>query len=163
MRISVDINGYYDWVPVTPGTQITEADVAALKVKKMTDEKWHMRATVVCPSDAPSHHDVGLHEAMICQRLAALEKLGRPETREQVAAFMLQESFRHHLAPQHMIKINVHDDGPDVDAYRAALAEQGIVEGAQDEAVARYTEECDMEAYLNTVFKTASTKTKGKK
>lgn len=152
MRISVDVCGYYDWVPVPPGTEITEEDVSSLRVKKMTDEKWHMRVTM----QKETHHDVGLHEDAICQRMAALEKMGRGESREQVIAEMLKLSFRHHLAPSHLIKINVDEDGPNEAAFRAALTEAGVLE--QEEAMAHYLDGTNLETYLNMVFKTKSTK-----
>jgi hypothetical protein len=164
MRITVDISGYYDWVPVPPGTQITHGDVESLRVKKMTDESWHMKIAMKCDTETPQHHDVGVHEEAICKRMAALEKLGRPETREQVASFELQGSFRHHLSPSHMLKINVHDDGPNEEMYKRALEEAGVTDPkAVADAMERYLETVDMEEYLNVVFKTAHAKSKGKK
>lgn len=154
MRINIDVSGYYDWVPVPPGTKVTEDDVAALRAKKMTDDAWHMRVTM----NTSTHHDVGIHEESICQRMAALEKLGRGESREQVVAGMLQSSLRHHLSPSHMTKINVHDDGPIEETFRSALIAAGVEDSA--DAIVRYLEASDLEGYLNTVFKTASTKAK---
>ncbi len=160
MRISVDINGYYDWVPAPPGTEVTKHDVAALRAKMMTDDKWHIRVPMDC-KDKPSHHDMGIHEEMVCGRLAALEKLGRSESREQVIAYMMQSSFTHHLSPKHMIKINIHDDGPNAEMMKEAMANVGLEGSEADAVLEKYMDtSTDMESYLNVVFKTAAAKKK---
>lgn len=158
MRISVDVSGYYDWAPCPPGTEISQADVSALRVKKMSDDKWHMRVIVACPDDAPNHHDVGIHEETICQRMASLEKIGRRESREQVIAGILQTSFKHHLSPTHMLKINVMDDGPNEELLRSELAKLEVTDA--EDLVADYVDSPveDTENYLNVFFKTKSTK-----
>lgn len=161
MRIVVDVNGFYDWAPAPPGTQITQEDVSALRAKQMSDDKWHMRVPIKLEEGKTTNHDVGIHEESICKRMAALEKLGRTESREQVVAEMLTSSFRHHLAPSHMIKINVHDDGPNKDMFCEALTEVGITD--QADPLARYMDQADLEAYLNMFFKTKSVKKTGGK
>lgn len=160
MRITVDIKGFYDWVPCPSGTEILQEDVSALRVKKMADEKWYMKVSV--PSSDPAQtHDVGIHEEMIIRTLAAREKNGRETYRDECVADMLRESFRHHLHPSHLVKIHVTDEGPNEQLYREALTALSVPN--MDDAVSRYMEESDLEDYLNKVFKTESTKEASKK
>lgn len=154
MRIHAEISGYFDWAPCPPGTQITSDDAAGLRVKQMTDGTWHMR--VDCATETT--HDVGVHEEAICRRLVALEKLGRPSSRDAVVAEILRESFRHHLDTKHLVKINVIDDGADLVAFDALLAESEIVGPAAVAARDRYADDGDIEQYLNVTFKTQSTR-----
>jgi hypothetical protein len=156
MRISVDVNGYYDWQPAPPGTQITEDDVKALRVKDMLNGGWHVRVPVKC--ETLSHHDVSIHEEQVCRRIAALEKTGKTASRESVVVEELQSSFRHHLHRNHMEKINVHDDGPSEELMRAALAEFEVPPERWDEVLTHYLDDADFESYLNVVFKTKAAK-----
>ena len=150
MRIVVDINGYYDWEPAPPGTKITQADVDAQRVKQMHDEKWHLKVHLKCDAQTPQHHDVGIHEEALCQRMAALEVAGKPQGRLQTVIDSLNASFTHHLHPSHIVKIKVHDDGPDEAVYRAELAKVGLDD--VDHLVEQYLQEDDLEASLNAYF-----------
>ena len=154
MRISSDVCGYYDWAPVPSDTQITDADVRSLNVKQMSDGSWHMRIE----QKQDTHHDVGIHEQQICNRMAALSKLGRETSRENVVADILRESYRHHIHTKHLTAIHVVDDGPDESLYRETLAQHDLTPAQVEAAVAQYTDSADLAAYLNTVFKTAKTK-----
>ena len=154
MRITAEVCGHYDWTPCPPGTEITEADVRALRVKQMTDGSWHMK--VECVRD--TQHDTGIHEMTVCNRLAALEKLGRPSTREAVVVEELRESMRHHIHPKHVVSVSVHDDGPNEDLYRIALSGQGITGAEADKAVATYKDAADLGPYLNVVLRAKGAK-----
>lgn len=167
MRIVIDVNGYYDWVPAPPGTVITQEDIDAKLVKKMSNEneenRYHMRVPMQArpqvPGQPPHHHDMGITEWAICSRMAALVKVGKPETRVQVVGDMVKWQNAHHLAPEHIIKINVHDDGPDEAVFRAALAEHGITDGrAVPGVIGSYMRATDIEKYLNTVFDTEASR-----
>lgn len=158
MRIHAKVCGYYDWTPCPPGTEITDADIKALRVKQMTDTTWHMKVCV----DANTTHDAGVPEDAICRRLATFEKLGRPTSREEAVVELLRKTFEHHLDIKHIVDIEVEDDGPNADLYATFLEAAGVtdpeaVAAAQD----RYDDETDMGAYLNVVFKSkTSRKTK---
>lgn len=160
MRITIDINGYYDWVPCPPGTEITEQDISSLRVKKMVDEKWAMKVTVPSPSD-DQQHTMGLYEETIVQQLAAREASGREISREECVADLIRRSVHHHLHPSHLVKIHVVDDGPNEDLFKAALTAVGVKD--QADAIERYMEEVDLEDYLNRFFKTVSFKQASKK
>lgn len=136
MRITVVVSGFYDWAPCPPGTEITEADVQALRVKQMTDDRWHMR--VEREAAAGHHHDVGIHEEAVCRRMAALMKIGRPKNRAQVVVEMLESSMVHHLDADHVMGVEVHDDGPNEAMFRVALNEAGILEVDHDRLVGSY-------------------------
>ena len=160
MRIHAELSGYFDWVPCPAGTAITEEDVNALRVKQMTDSTWHMKVEM---PDATTH-DCGIPEAAICQRLAALEKIGKPSSRDEVVVELLRSSFRHHFASKHLQKIIVLDDGPDEAAFKAALATEGVEgEAAIAAALERYVEDVPLQDYLNVVFKAKSNKTASSK
>lgn len=150
MRITAHVCGYYDWHPCPPGTEITEADIKALRVKQMADDAWHMRVEV----KADTHHDVGIPEEAITRQMAQLEKLGREPTREAVVTELLRESFRHHLPAKHILKIEVVDDGPQAELYDLALAASEVDGDAADKARERYAAEVDLDQYLNVMFKT---------
>lgn len=159
MRIHAELSGYFDWVPCPPGTKITDEDVNALRVKQMTDSTWHMKVEM---PDATTH-DCGVPEAAICQRLAALEKIGKPSSRDEVVVELLRSSFKHHFSPKHLQNIIVLDDGPDQEAYAAALAAAGVEGDAViADAMERYLEDMPLQDYLNVVFKAKGQK-KGSK
>ncbi len=159
MRISADVTGFYDWAPCPSDVEITPADISAMRVKQMSDEKWHMRVERL----ADTHHDVGIPEETICRRMAALEKLGREPSREVVVSEILRESFRHHIHQRHIAKIVLQDDGPNEAMYAEALSAIGVDGDHASLAMARYTEEMDLEPYLNTVFKAKAPRKASKK
>ena len=155
MLIHSSVCSYYDWAPVPEGTQITEADVTALRVKQMTNDSWHMRVDV----ERDTHNDANIPELAICDRMASLELLGRPQSREATVAEIMTGVYRHHLSPKHIESISVHDSGPDRDLYVAELARQGITDPDRvDAALAEYLDGADVETYLNVVFKTKSSR-----
>lgn len=157
MRIVVDVNGFYDWAPAPAGTQITEEDVKSLRVKQMSDDKWHIKVEMKAP-EGGTHHDVGIHEEQIARRMAAMWKTGKTPSREDIVVSELQEAFRHHLSRSHMDKITVVDDGPVEAVLKAALVAIEIPEDKHEEILTMYMEENDLGAYLNTVFKTKASK-----
>lgn len=157
MRVHVEISGYYDWEPAPENMVVTQEDVNALKVKQMADGEWHIRVTKDVDHLRPEHryHDVGIHEEMLCQRLAALEFLGREPSRREVIAEILRDNFRHHLHRSHLVKINLHEDGPQPELYKACLLAAGVKQ--VDEALDRYMDTSEgMEDFLNIFFKTDS-------
>ena len=154
MRITAEVSGCYDWVPCPAGTQITEDDVKALRVKQMTDGSWHMKVE----DKRDTVHDTGIHEAWICNRLATLEKVGKPKTREEAVVDMLRASMLHHLHPKHMVHIEVHDDGPDEALFKAELEKQGVTGVQAEEALSNYLDAIDLEPYLNVTLNTKSAK-----
>lgn len=119
MRISVDVTGHLDWEPCPPGTKITEGDKAAGRVKLLSDSRWHMRIE----RTGETHHDMGIHEIAVCRRMVALLAVGKPKDREEVIAELVRFSLEHHVKPRHIVKVHVHDDGPDEETFKAALAE----------------------------------------
>jgi hypothetical protein len=157
MRITVDIKGFYDWVPVPPNTEISEADLASGLVKKMADDQWSMRVTVKSP-DPKQEHTVGIPETAIAQMFAARAKIGRDVSREEAVAELLRKSFEQHLHPSHLIKIHVDDGEIDKAIITDALKAVGVE--SIDDNVERYLEEVDLEDFLNRIFKTESTKKK---
>lgn len=155
MRIHASVTGYYDWAPVPPGTDIHEDDLTALRVKQMSDDKWHMRIQV----DRETDHAVGIPEEAICRRLAALEKLGRRPSREDAIVETLRKTWDHHFDLEHLVEIDVQDDGPDADIYAEQLAAAGVTDPDKIAAAQkRYADTTDLETYLNVVFKTKSTR-----
>lgn len=154
MLIHTEISAHYDWVPCPPGTEITEADIKALRVKKMTDDSWHMR--VECKRDTTN--DVNIPESAICDRMASLVAIGKPESREEVVAFILKGVYHHHLNPKKIKAITVHDDGPNVEMFQADLTRLGVTDERFVEATESYQDQADIQQYLNVVFKV-----KGKK
>lgn len=162
MRITVEINGYYEWEPCPPGTQITKADVEALRVKKMADDKWHMRVPMKCDHNKlKQHFDIGPQEPQICHRMAALEKLGRFPSREGVVQEMVVSSLGHHIAPGQIDNVIVHDDGPNEELMKLTMLELAVPEDQQQALLDNYMDgsEQGVEDYLNVVLKTK----KGKK
>lgn len=159
MRVHAKVCGYFDWVPCPPGTEITQADLDAKRVKQMTNDSWHMKVEI----KADTHHDAGIPEDAIIRRMSALEKLGKQPSREEAVFEALRKSFEHHVDTKHLVKILVEDDGPQVEMYKLALTEMGVTdEAAVAAALERYEDSGDMETYLNTVFKTKASKTKTK-
>lgn len=157
MRITIKIKGYYDWVPAPPGTQITEDDIKALRVKQMGDDRWHVRAAM--KADVDQNFDMGLHEESIARQLAAHERFGKGMSREDMVVYMVREATRHHLHHTHLVKIIVADDGPVSALYEAALVESGVPVEQHLDLIAAYMDtSTDMSAYLNAVFKTESTR-----
>jgi hypothetical protein len=136
MRISFSIRAYYDWFEAPKGTEITEEDVTAGLAKEMSDGKWYLR--VEKQAEPHQHHDVGLHEAAIADRMAGLVACGKPASRGKVALELLSHSTQHHLEDEHITGVEVHDDGPDPELYRAALVERGVAEARLDKLVAGY-------------------------
>jgi len=136
MRITLGVSGYYDWFPAPPGTEITEADVAAGLVKQMSDDKWYIR--VERKARDGQHHDIGLHEAAICDRMAGLVAAGKPTSRAKAALDLIDHSNRAHLEEEHITSIEVHDDGPEPELYRTALVARGVAEERLDALVAKY-------------------------
>lgn len=165
MRIHCDISGYYDWVPVPDGVKVTEEDEKALRVKLMADGKWHMKVTRKVGEIAPDkrHFDAGIPETMIAEQVAIRYTLGKDETREEFVAMHLKHLLPHHLHRSHLVKIEVHDDGPALEMFRAELEKAGVTEARRmEEAIALYATEVDMGRYLNAVFHTASFREGGK-
>lgn len=154
MLIHTEVSAHYDWVPCPPGTEITEEDIKALRVKQMTDDSWHMR--VECKRDTVN--DVNIPEAAICDRMASLVAIGKPESREEVVSFILKGVYHHHLNPKHIKGIKVHDDGPNVEMFQADLERLGVKDERFVSAMESYQDRADVEQYLNVVFKV-----KGKK
>ncbi len=151
MRIHVTLCGYHDWKPCPPGTEITEADIKNLDVKQMSDDAWHMKVKI----DRDTHFDFGPSEVNICQRMAALVAVGKSDraSRQEAVMRLCDETFPHHFGKAHVVKIEVHDDGPDVELYKAALAQAGVTDQAAiDAAVDAYDDEEDIEAFLNAVY-----------
>lgn len=148
MRLSFDVCGYYDWTECPPGTQITQADADALRVKQLADGKWHMKVEHV----RDTHHDVGVHEEAVCQRFAALEKHGEECARESVVLDLIRPSMRHHLAPRHILAVDVHDDGPNETLLRAAMDAVGLAGPAADAALARYQAPVDLKSFLTATL-----------
>ena len=154
MLVHASVCAYFDWAPCPPGTQITQADVDALRVKQMTDGSWHMKVSV----EADTHNDCRIPELAVCDRVAALAKLGRTMSREAVVAEFLTETYRHHVDTKHILEIVVHDDGPDAAMLDAALAQYEVdglpAQGARE----NYADAADLASYLNVVFKTKASK-----
>jgi hypothetical protein len=149
MLVHVAVTGYFDWAPCPPGTQITQADKDALRVKQMSDESYQMRVEM----KADTHHDVRIPELAITDRMASLELLGHPQSREATVAEILKFNFTHHLHTKHIVEITIDDDGPNEELYKSELARLNVPADRLESALANYMDEADIAAYLNTVFK----------
>lgn len=149
MLVHVEVTGYYDWAPCPPGTQITEADLHALRVKQMSDESWQMRVELL----ADTHHDVRIPEMAITDRMASLEFLGRPQSREATVAEILTFNFRHHLHTKNIVEITIDDAAPNAELYASDLERLGVPADKREAAMTNYMEDADTASYLNVVFK----------
>lgn len=134
MRVHLDVSGFYDWVPVPEGIEVTPADVRAGLAKEMADGMWRMRVE----RNRDSTHAMGIPEAAVCDRLAALEANGEDSSRQDVVADLSKHSLKQHLKKRHMRTLTIEDDGPSEAAMALALASRGVTGPAADDALARY-------------------------
>ena len=144
MHLTIALRGFYDWIPVPEGVEISEDDQKSGRIKADVAGKWLMRV----PCKAETHMDVGIHEATVISQVAMRAKVGRPISR---LAFV-GEHLRNDVIPQHahrshLGQVEVQDDGPNVPAFKAEMDRIGFTSEAQrDEAMADYDEAIDPQA-----------------
>ena len=150
MRITILVSGHFDWVPLPANTEVTQADVAALRVKQDTADAWKMRVE----RKVATHLDIGIHEATIARIFASYERLGREPTRADIVVQEIKATLPHHASKKHLVGIYVHDDGASELMAHDALVAAEVPAEQIDGAIARYAKKMDMQAYLNAVFQT---------
>lgn len=160
MRIVCTIKGHYHWEKIPVDVKVTPEDIEKKRVKEMASGDFRMKVVRTIDhegADKGRTFDCGIHEAMIQEKLAAHEYIGKDLTREEMIAVHLRDDiFPDNLHRQHLVSISVHDDGPDEEGYKRALAAVGgggVTGEHAVEALARYMESENIEDYLNRVFK----------
>ena len=97
MRIIVHVNKCYDWVPVPSDVTVTQADIAAERVKPASGGGWLMKITKNVQTDTV----IGLPEEQIIAKIIhdkTRPEGGRTLTRQQAVAFYLSENVMPHHA-----------------------------------------------------------------
>lgn len=122
MRISIDVSGHYDWVPLpADASEPTEADVKALLVKPHHAGGWLMKVKV----DRDTHTDISIPESQIADLMEHHERQGAPKRRSAVVAWLLEEKVMpHHAHVDHFVKVHVQDE-PEVEAFLNSYFETG--------------------------------------
>ena len=128
MRIIVHVNKCYDWVPVPSDVTVTQADIAAERVKPASGGGWLMKITKNVQTDTV----IGLPEEQIIAKIIhdkTRPEGGRTLTRQQAVAFYLSENVMPHHAHRSWISgFEIIDDGPDEKLARAMIGRHVISE-----------------------------------
>jgi hypothetical protein len=149
MRITVDLKGHFDWVPVPDDVKVTEADHKALRVKEMVDGTLHAKIE----ADRETHFECGIHEESICRQVAAKAKIGDDTSRSEIVATELAGIIKHHFARKHMLAVHVHDDGPDEALMTATLAALEVTGDHAAQVLEAYLADKDVGAHLAATHK----------
>lgn len=153
MHIVVHVNKFYDWLPVPDGTDVTEADVKAGRVKPGVNGGWTMKV----PREKDSHTDVLMPEHAVIQTIiqAYCEngRCGNILTRKEAVARHLGVGVMpHHAHPKWMKNIEVEDDGPDEALFRKMLAPH--LEADHGTAGGKNIDADDLEALVEAYMET---------
>jgi hypothetical protein len=150
MLITFKVSGFYDWEDVDkhPGTQVTDADVKALKAKQLINGGWSIKVE----KTLDTHHDVNIPEISVCAHVAAQASVGKELTREDAVCHFLRESNKHHIARRHVKSVEVSDEGPNKELMQSALTRFGVTGAVADAAMDRYMEDNDAQTYIAGQF-----------
>ena len=115
MRIIAHVTKFYDWKPVPENTEVTEADIAAARVKPDANGGWLMRITVSMPSSTQILIGEGDIAAVIFQaKMKDGEFLNRAQAAKKRIAV---DTAKHHFHRAWISGFQVEDDGPMVEAF----------------------------------------------
>jgi hypothetical protein len=145
MIVVVHVHTHYDWEPVPPDVTVTEADIAARKVKPGVGGAWLMRIT----RKNATHTTVQIPESEIVSFIVAeMVRDKRVITRKEAAAgYLARHTMPHHAHPKWFTRIEVHGDQPDAALLHAEVARHvaaGNIEAESvEDMVAAYLEPVD--------------------
>ncbi len=133
MQIVVHVSGFYNWLPVPTGVEVTEADKLAKRVKPDASGGWLMRV----PQKNDSHTDIRLPESqLIAQIVSSHVRDHETLTRAQAAShYVLRHVLPHHAHKAWAKRAEVHDSGPDEALLRSVIAEHVVAGNIQAEDV----------------------------
>lgn len=123
MRIVIHVSGYFDWRKAPPGLKVTEADIKSNQVREAADGSYQVRV----PITGKTHTTVMLPENQLIQTIIRAycedARCGEILTRQQaVARHLASMVVPHHTHRKWMTDIEVEDDGPSEELFRAMIA-----------------------------------------
>lgn len=153
MRVVVHHTEYFEWEPVPPDVTITEADVAAGKVRpaarqmpgtdRLAPVNWTMRVAKTAPNG--THTEAHVPDEMIFHTLFHRDvRPLRLSRRQGLALHLAKYVYPERLPTSSITDVEVHDDGPAVAAVKALLdthvAAGNIDASEHAEHMAKFTE-----------------------
>lgn len=123
MRVIIHVSNHNSWEPVSTDVTVTPQDVAAGRVRPAAQGGFLMRV----PRKGDTHVETTLAEhTIIAQIIRTYTDKGKQAiilTRaEAVAEYLASEVVPHWTNRKHMKHIEVHDDGPSEELFRAMIA-----------------------------------------
>ncbi len=113
------ISHYTEWVPIPADVIVTDEDRTAGLVKAMINGEERMKVVKAAhikneKGENAHYFEVRVPETAIAMRMATRYLVGKPMSRTQVAAELVQGQLVLHIEEHHIENVEVHDDGPDV-------------------------------------------------
>jgi hypothetical protein len=122
MRVTVNVDKYYDWVPVPADVTVTDADIKASRVRPAANGGYLMRVTktadthTTCSIDEDTIIALIIHEAMPQQGSMQLSR------KEAIGLLLARNIMPHHAHRSFMKSFEVDDDGPDEAAFKVKVS-----------------------------------------
>lgn len=132
MRLIIHHRKFYDWEALPSDVEVTDRDVKAGRVKPSAAGSWLYRVT----RDQPTYTEVGLPESELISII--IRDLVRDnvvhDRAEALCRYMARYTLGHHSHGSWITSFEVQDDeGPQVDALKAALDEHEAVGNVEPE------------------------------
>ncbi len=113
MQITVQITGYFDWVPAAPEDEPTEAEILRMDYKQDAGGDWLKKVLI----DEATETQISIPESQITTLLEHFERVGTPKTREQTYAWFIEEKIMPHHAPMPLWTYMLVQSEPETEAF----------------------------------------------